>query len=235
MTEFNEPGDGTTSDNLNTSQNEQDNKSSQSAWGDFSDDDTKYVGDKGWKAPKDILKSYRELEKQASTKISIPKDEDKEAWDKLYAKLGRPESADKYALNVNDKDKAEIQKLMFETNQTSKQATALVKGYEKLVQERMKAEDARIDEENKKQEEELFAEWGDKADQNKELAARGAKLLGLNEEELAAVKMVLAPRKYLEAMKTLGQAISEDNFPTGQANNSEAMSTEDYYKSLFKE
>lgn len=237
MSELNEPEVGTASDNLNVSQNEPADKSSQSAWEGFSEEETKYVGDKGWKAPKDLLKSYRELENMESKRISIPKDDDAEAWNKLYAKLGRPESADKYDINVKDDFKADVQKLMFETNQTSKQAEALVKGYDKLIAEKSKAQDAAVEAENKQQEESLFAEWGDNADRNRELALRGAKLLGLGEEELSAIKYVVGSKKYLTAMKALGEAISEDNVPAGFGgkNTQEAMSTKEFYQQFFKD
>lgn len=236
MTDLNEPEVGATSDNSNMPQTGTADKSSQSAWEGFSDEETKYVGDKGWKAPKDLLKSYRELENMESKRISIPADDDAEAWNKLYAKLGRPETADKYDIGVNDNDKAEIQKLMFETNQTSKQAKALVAGFDKLIKEKQKAADALIDAENKKQEESVIAEWGDDADKNRELMSRGAKLLGLDDDDLAAIRMTIAPKKYMEAMKRLGEAISEDNIPAGnKAGQSEAMSTEEYFKQFFKD
>lgn len=230
-----EPGNESNPDNSSMT-HEQENKSSQSSWKGFSDEDSKYVGDKGWKTPDDVLKSYKELEKQASTKISIPKDEDADAWNKLYAKLGKPETADKYDISVNDKDKADIQKLFFETNQTPKQAQALVAGFERLQQEKQKEYDAMIDAENKKQEESVIAEWGDDADKNTELMNRGAKLLGLDDDDLAAIKMTIAPRKYMEALKKLGEAISEDNLPVGdQKGKSEEMSTVDFYKQYFKD
>lgn len=236
MTDSNEPEVGATSDNSNMPQTGTADKSSQSAWEGFSDEETKYVGDKGWKAPKDLLKSYRELENMESKRISIPADDDAEAWNKLYAKLGRPETADKYDIGVNDNDKAEIQKLMFETNQTSKQAKALVAGFDKLIKEKQKAADALIDAENKKQEESVIAEWGDDADKNRELMSRGAKLLGLDDADLAAIRMTIAPKKYMEAMKRLGEAISEDNIPAGnKTGQSEAMSTEEYFKQFFKD
>ena len=58
--------------------------------------------------------------------------------------------------------------------------------------------------------------WGDDAEKNTELMNRGAKLLGLDDEDLAAVRMTIAPKKYMEAMKRLGEAISEDSIPAGK-------------------
>ena len=227
-----EPGNESNPDNSSMT-HEQENNSSQSSWKGFSDEDSKYVGDKGWKTPDDVLKSYKELEKQASTKISIPKDEDADAWGKLYAKLGKPETADKYDISVNDKDKADIQKLFFETNQTPKQAQALVAGFERLQQEKQKEYDAMIDAENKKQEESVITEWGNDADKNKELVSRGAKILGLEDNDLSAIKMVIGPAKYLKSLKALGEAISEDNIPNSKSKEtSEQQTLEEFFKNL---
>lgn len=195
----------------------------------------KYVGDKGWKAPKDLLKSYRELENMESKRISIPADDDAEAWNKLYAKLGRPETADKYDIGVNDNDKAEIQKLMFETNQTSKQAKALVAGFDKLIKEKQKAADALIDAETRNRRKALLPN-GATTPTKQGTHEPGAKLLGLDDDDLAAIRMTIAPKKYMEAMKRLGEAISEDNIPAGnKTGQSEAMSTEEYFKQFFKD
>lgn len=130
MTDLNEPEVGATSDNSNMPQTGTADKSSQSAWEGFSDEETKIRRRQGLESsqrPFEILSRTRNME---SKRISIPADDDAEAWNKLYAKLGRPETADKYDIGVNDNDKAEIQKLMFETNQTSKQAKALVAGFD---------------------------------------------------------------------------------------------------------
>lgn len=52
----------------------------------------------------DLAKSYVSAAKMVgldkNALVSIPKDDSKEAWDAVYNKLGRPESADKYALDA---------------------------------------------------------------------------------------------------------------------------------------
>ena len=43
-----------------------------------------------------LAKSYVNAQKLVGSKLSIPKEDDEAAWNDLYGKLGRPESADKY-------------------------------------------------------------------------------------------------------------------------------------------
>ena len=56
-------------------------------------------GDASLKDIKDITglaKSYVNAQKLVGSKLSIPKEDDEAAWNDLYGKLGRPESAEKY-------------------------------------------------------------------------------------------------------------------------------------------
>jgi hypothetical protein len=65
-------------------------------------DNRSIVEAKGWKGPQDAIKSYRELETRLGQTLSVPgKDATAEDWNKLYEKLGRPESPDKYELKVD--------------------------------------------------------------------------------------------------------------------------------------
>lgn len=98
------------SDNSDMPENSNVETESQANWSDsFSEADKKMILDKGWKSPQDMFKSYQEIEKFASNKISIPKADDAEAWKKLDAKLGCPETIEGYELT----DVAEVDKLQF--------------------------------------------------------------------------------------------------------------------------
>jgi hypothetical protein len=74
------------------------------------------VETKGWKTPGDALESYVNLEKligadKAGRTVVLPKDEnDVEGRKAFYAKLGVPESADKYELPLPDGDSDELAK-----------------------------------------------------------------------------------------------------------------------------
>jgi len=56
-----------------------------------------------FKKPEDFVKGYDELYRKMGSSISKPKDDAPRAdWDKFYAKLGRPESPDKYEFPIED-------------------------------------------------------------------------------------------------------------------------------------
>lgn len=90
MGNFNRPEGQTTSDNFLKSEIEKDFLRAQSGWGELSEEELAYLGKKGLKTPADLLRSYRELERAYSSKVSLPKDGDKKGFDKLYSRLGMP-------------------------------------------------------------------------------------------------------------------------------------------------
>jgi hypothetical protein len=56
-----------------------------------------------FKSQEDLAKSYLNLEKSASSKVKIPGDEaSDEDWGKFYNKLGRPEKADEYSVDIEN-------------------------------------------------------------------------------------------------------------------------------------
>lgn len=65
---------------------------------------SEFVGKKGWKDPASAVNSYRELEKMiGGEKIPVPKDaNDRAAWDVVWKRLGRPDSADGYGLGKRE-------------------------------------------------------------------------------------------------------------------------------------
>lgn len=62
------------------------------------------VQQKGWRSAKDVLTSYRNLEKMlGGDRLALPaKDADAEAWGPVWDKLGRPADATGYALSAPD-------------------------------------------------------------------------------------------------------------------------------------
>ena len=235
MENLNEPDVEATSDNSLTPQNEPANNTSQSSWEGFSEDDKKYIGDKGWKTTPDMLKSYRELEKSYGTKISIPKDEDTEGWNKLYNKLGRPESADKYEFEADEGIKAEAQKTFFELGLSSNQGSKLVESFNNTSLAQKEALDKAYEEQSRKEKEEVMTSWGDNANKNSELMKRGAKLLSSEEEDWHKVEAALGTKKFMQVMKALGESISEDSLPTENKGSAKSeMSMTDYIHNVFK-
>lgn len=235
MTDFNESDNDLESGNSATGQQEQDSDTSQSFTEQLSDDDKKLVGNKGWKTPSDMLKSYRELEKSFGTRVALPKDEDSEAWSNLYSKLGMPDSADKFEVEgVDENVKADIQQILFKNHILPKDAKGLIEDYNAFA----KAQTEKLQEQAKalqeKELEEVVNEWGDNSERNREIAKRGAELLGLEEDDLNSIENLIGTKKFLLSMFKLGEAISEDSIGVGKrtGKEDEELSLVEFYKQL---
>lgn len=234
MENLNESDNDLESGNSATGQQEQDS-TSQSFTDNLSDDDKKLVGDKGWKTPSDMLKSYRELEKTFGTRVALPKDEDNDAWSNLYSKLGLPESADKYELEgVDENVKADLQQILFKNHVLPKDVKGLIADYNAFAQAQSDKLKQQTDALQKKELDEVLADWGDKSEQNKEIAKRGSQLLGLEEDDLHSIENLIGTKKFLISMLKLGEAISEDSIGSTArvGNKDEQLSLVEFYKQL---
>src|ERR1700749_175555 len=82
-------------------------------WGEFKDETVRgYAETKNFTSPEEAVRSYQNLEKLVGSKasaITLPTSESKpEEWASLYDKLGRPGSADNYAVPEPLKDDATV-------------------------------------------------------------------------------------------------------------------------------
>jgi hypothetical protein len=232
MTDTQEPVSGDETDNSINPQEPVTNETPQSGWEGLSEDNLKYVQSK-FKDVNALTDSYRNLEKQSSTKVSIPADGDEEGASKLYTKLGKPASAEEYDIEVDDSIKAKVQNLLLANHATKKQAAGLVDGYNKILAEHQKA----LQEKSEQELQDLVTEWGDDAAKNQELMTRGKNLLGevfgVEDEMLETVEIQLGTKNFANGLKKLAEMFSEDGLPQGSTRPSDApMDLEEYYKSL---
>ncbi len=120
-----------------------------------------------------LAKSYLEAEKRISGSVKLPTEKSTpEEVAAFYAKLGRPESADKYAVELSTGENAQTPQIAallttaFDAGLTQKQTDAVLKYYDKLVSDYSEqsvkhAEAAR---------ETLQKEWGKDFDANMNFA-----------------------------------------------------------------
>ena len=226
------------SDNSDMPENQTSETESQAVWSDeFSETDKKIISDKGWKSPQDMFKSYQEIEKFASNKISIPKADDAEAWKKLDAKLGCPETIEGYEI----KDVAEIDKpFLDEFKQTAlqsgmrpSQVSAMYDWYKSRQDQITEAFNAQVE----KDKEEIKAEWGDDYSKNEELMKRGVAVLGLDEDLLTNIEVSIGTKTFMNLGKRLGEAISEDTAKglSGGSTKSQEMTTKEFYDEILSQ
>ena len=214
MENINKPEGQTTSDNFLQSEIEKDFLRAQSGWGAVNDEDFLYIDKKGFKTPQDLLKSYRELERAYSSKVSIPKDGDKEGFSKLYLKLGMPQDTGGFDINFLEEDKEigeQFKQVCLENNILPKSAQAM---YEWFVNSRaeIQGNEAKSWAEKSLLElNEVKQEWGSKANQNMEFVKRGIRLFSDNQDVIENMERALGTKEMMLAFKNVGEALSEDN------------------------
>lgn len=239
MENENESGAATNPDNSTVSQNQTEGSPQFLTWEGISEADQKYINNKGYKSPADLLKSYREAESALGKKISIPEDGDADGWNKLYAKLGRPETADKYDIEVTDELKSDVQKLMFEAGLTQKQSAVITQKYNEILNGYKAKLDAQAEEQSKKDLAEIEAEWGDNLAKNKELTERGAKEIcqrfELSEDDMHDVELAIGTKKFVKLVKTVGELMAEDGLPSSNTTKfRDDMDPVEFYKEILK-
>lgn len=195
------------------------------SWLEALDDDIKgFVANKAWKAPKDVVESYRNLEKMLGAKgRTVPADDDAEGWDKFYNELGRPETADGYKFDLPDEYNPELVKFYqdaaHKAGLTKKQADAFLMDYMDFENSVREEHAKQLDVKVLAAQQELKREWGAKYDENLNMAARGAKAIGLEQDEILALESAMGQTKFAKVFQQIGQALcAEDETPVRTQN-----------------
>jgi hypothetical protein len=176
--------------------------------------DVGIIEKKGWKDPKDLFKSYRELEKVlGQDKVVLPKDgADPKEWDGVYNKLGRPDSPDKYVA-PKDSDPEMFKAIAPELHAAGlnqKQLDKVAEGYNKFAQDAMaKQTQAWLDDQAAAQSK-LESEWGNKTPAEIEHSRRALRALGMSIDEAQAY-MRGGSEKFLRLLNMAGHMIADDN------------------------
>ncbi len=239
MSVFDKPEGQTTSDNFAASEIEKDFLRTQSGWGKLAPDEKGYLDKKGFKTPAELLKSYRELERGFSSRMALPKDGDKEAFDKLYSRLGMPRDTSGFDIKFADEDKeiGESFKLACLNNNILPQAAkGLYDWFVKSRGEMAEKSDKEWLENSAREMDELKAEWGARAPRNLEFAKRGVRLFSGDDIDVVTdIENALGTRRMMEVFCKLGEAVSEDNpvsFGSG-AKKDEPFDGVAYFREMF--
>jgi SpoVK/Ycf46/Vps4 family AAA+-type ATPase len=174
------------------------------------------VNDRQWKTPADLLKSYTNLEKltgvPADKLIRVPKDNDPKAWDEVYAKLGRPDAADKYVIPVPDGQPKEFAgeaaKWFHEAGLPQSAVTKIAEKWNGFVEAQQKAAQEKQAQEQQIQVNALKKAWGADYDKQAQVVDRAAETFGMTQEHLSALKQVLGPKAAMEFLHKIGSKIA---------------------------
>ncbi len=193
------------------------------------------VTERGWKSPDDVMKSYRNLETATGVpperliKLPSAKDaNDPKVWNDIYAKLGRPESADKYVIPLPDGDKGEfataVKPWMHEAGLSQSQATKLATKWNEHLATTQKQQLAELEATNATEVTQLKQAWGTDYDNRASLVDRAADTFGMKQDQLDALKTVMGPKGAMEFLYNIGSKIAvEDKTVPGMSGQSTSM------------
>lgn len=188
-------------------------------------DSTAYVENKGWKAPSEMLGSYRNIEKLIGVPpdqlVKVPKPEsDASAWNDAFTKLGKPPQAKDYQIDMpegGDAKFADWAKSTFhEAHLTSAQAKAVAGKWNEYAKTEKESSMTAYTAEVAKQTDALKAEWGQAYDQHVNIAKNAAKAFGLDAATIDKLEGGMGFGGLMKFMHGLGTKLGEDKFVGGQ-------------------
>ena len=180
-----------------------------------------YIQNKGWKDPLELVAGYQNLEKLRGVPedqlAQIPGPDDKDAWDALHNKLGRPEKAEDYKVEMpaegGDKELAEWFKgAAHEAGLSQRQAAALVPLWNAEMVRQGEAQGAASEQAGVESMKALKTDWGTDWDKNHANADQAIHMLGVKAETLEAFRSAGLAADALALFANIGKRIQEDSF-----------------------
>lgn len=185
------------------------------------------VEGKGWKSPADAITSYTALETlmgadKAGRTVVMPKDATDVEGTKLFrARLGVPESADKYELPApSGQGGAEMIKeasgWFHEAGIPKSAAQAITAKWNSHIEGLIKAGQDKAQGESAAQLDKLKGEWGQEFDKNAEYARRFLKAAGWDDAKMAQYEATFGTATMLKDFHQWGTKIGEHGFVAGE-------------------
>lgn len=189
----------------------------------FNDDLKGFVQNKGFKDPASVLDSYRNLEKLMGTPkerlLRLPENmDDATAMGEIYTRLGRPQTAEDYKIEVPKDGDASFAKwaqgTFHELGLTTKQATALVNKWNEFAVNHQNGMTEKSATEMQAQHDGLKREWGAAFDQNIAVAKRAAAEFGISADVIDKMESAMGFTQVMKLMHTIGAKLGEGEFVT---------------------
>lgn len=199
----------------------------------MTDDQRAYIKNKGW-ADKDpaqamlrTVDSYRNLEKfagGAKNLVEIPgEDADDDARNQFYSKLGRPDSAENYGIELPDGGDKEMHGWFQETAHkyglTVEQAKGVFGDYQEMAGARIEGMEAATREQGEADIKALKSEWGQGYEGKIDAGQRAVAALGYEEAELTTLENKLGTAEMLKLFARMGDKMGEESFAGGPRSN----------------
>jgi hypothetical protein len=186
-----------------------------------------YVENKGWTGAEQMLDSYRNLEKSmgapADQLLHLPKtEEDTDGWNAVYAKMGRPETAEGYELTGPDMPEGaldltpDLREWAHEAGLSQQQTASIYERYNSRLGELVTEQEQQIEEQAAADEAALKKEWGSAWDENLAAATRFRQRFGIDDATVSKLEQALGLRGVLELSAQIGRGLGEHQMPTGK-------------------
>lgn len=201
------------------------------------DDSAEFVRTKGWEDLDAVVRSYQNLESMLGSDrvgrtLTLPKDEaDAEAYAEIYDRLGRPEAASDYALEVPDNMAIDepmmdwYREAAHTAGLSARQASALFDAWNGMAVQRVASIDQDTQAAQDQGIEALREKWGGAFDRKVAVARQAARRFG--GEQSAALEDALGRAGVTEFLAGIGEAVSEDALPAGEGRNSFGLSPDE--------
>lgn len=192
----------------------------------FPDEVRGVIQTKGWKGPADVVGSYQNLEKllgadKAGRGVVLPKDDaPPEEWGSFYNRLGRPDTPDGYKLPLPEGDTGGFAKTaaqwFHDAGLTPKQAETLAAKWNEFSGTTAQSQQAEFEQKAAIDMQDLQREWGDKFNEQVELARRARRESGLSDEDGQAIERALGLKKAAQVFAFLGKQFAEAPIKGGE-------------------
>ena len=185
-----------------------------------------YVQNKGWSEPKQVLESYRNLEKlmgadRAGNTVVLPKPDAPQAdVDAFYNRLGRPADPTGYKIELpkdgGDPEFAKTASAWFhEQGLTAKQGEALAAKWNEHIGALTTAQKEQLTQAYQADDQALKTEWGAAFQQNLTAAQAAARGLGLDAAAIDKLQGALGHKGVMDLLYKIGSKVGEPDFAVG--------------------
>lgn len=186
-----------------------------------------YVLNKGWQEPKQVLESYRNLEKlmgadRAGNTVILPKpDASPEEVGRFFDRLGRPADPAAYKIEVpKEGGDPEFAKgaaaKMHELGLSQKQGEALAAWWNEQAGGSMASAKQQAEQTFQADDQALRQQWGAAFTQELNKAQSAARALGVDEATIDNLQKSMGHKATMEFFNKIGNKIGESEFVSGQ-------------------
>jgi len=191
------------------------------SWTDGLSEESKGLVDvKGWDSADKAIGSYRELEKFVGAApeqlLKLPTDPDSEDWGNVYSRLGRPETAEDYKIELPEGVEADegfmktAMEAFHKAGLSGQQAQSIVDMWQKQGAEQTTAMNEAADLQSQTEINELKREWGNGYDAMIEQGKRAVTQFGLDQSASEEMETAMGTKAFMKLWADIGPKLGED-------------------------